>query len=271
MASGSNSAQPERESVITVISIPQHQNDDITSPMTETTPVVPPPPVVVEASTTSSHLENASNDVSEDKSDSQTQGTNEKLTSQSPMRKDLRGMMKMEAKFDDGYDTDGEAGPFYDCHNDEGPQLYDEEELTTIDVDAVMNDDEQGGVDDELVQLADGSDADADGEGDSEDIVEATVVPEHIPIEESVLNGMKVLDLKEQLKLRGQPVGGIKSVLLSRLKKALDEKIPVGGGKESTTTTKEKDESNKKKGLGGIFPDTAFWKPLKAIVNPTTC
>ena len=91
------------------------------------------------------------------------------------------------------------------------------------------------------------NDGDGDNDGGGKDVVEATIVPEHIPIEESVLNGMKVVELKEQLKLCGQPVGGVKSALLRRLKKALDEKIPVGGGKETTTTTKEKENNNKRK------------------------
>ena len=54
----------------------------------------------------------------------------------SPKRKDLVLMSSREEKFDDGYDTDGQAGPFFDCIQEEGEQDFDEDALATIFVDA---------------------------------------------------------------------------------------------------------------------------------------
>ena len=43
---------------------------------------------------------------------------------------------------------------------------------------------------------------------------------------------MKIPDLKEELKKRGQPLLGNKGALVERLRSALAKKIPAGNGKK---------------------------------------
>jgi hypothetical protein len=46
----------------------------------------------------------------------------------SPRDKSIKDMKNKEDAFDDGYDSDGEMGPFYNRTDKEGPQLFNEEE-----------------------------------------------------------------------------------------------------------------------------------------------
>ena len=46
----------------------------------------------------------------------------------SPRDKSIKDMKNKEDGFDDGYDSDGEMGPFYIRTNKEGPQLFNEED-----------------------------------------------------------------------------------------------------------------------------------------------
>ena len=71
---------------------------------------------------------------------------------------------------------------------------------------------------------------------------------------------MKIPDLKEGLKNRGQPLLGKRGVLVERLLSALAKKIPVGNVKKSNPKKSDKNNSG-----GGIkwFTDTAYWRVLK--------
>ena len=49
----------------------------------------------------------------------------------SPHQRNLGKLSQMEDKFNEGYDSDGEAGPFCSIEDIEGPQDFDEEPLKT--------------------------------------------------------------------------------------------------------------------------------------------
>ena len=71
---------------------------------------------------------------------------------------------------------------------------------------------------------------------------------------------MKIPELKEELKNRGQPLLGNKGALVERLLSALAKKIPVGNKKKPKPNNSDKSKSG-----GGMkwFPDTAYWRFLK--------
>ena len=68
---------------------------------------------------------------------------------------------------------------------------------------------------------------------------------------------MEVIDLKTELKKRGQPTSGNKGALLARLVDALELKIPIGGKKKALQ------EPIKKSGLKA-FPDMVYWRVLQS-------
>ena len=49
------------------------------------------------------------------------------LLQTSPQRRDFSVLIRNEERFDDGYDTDGDIGPFFDAVQYEGEQQFDEE------------------------------------------------------------------------------------------------------------------------------------------------
>ena len=67
---------------------------------------------------------------------------------------------------------------------------------------------------------------------------------------------MKVSELKHELSIRGQPVGGRKVVLLERLKTALFQQCAI----QSTNNNPQQTTDN----LSGFSPD-AKWRPLVAM------
>ena len=85
-------------------------------------------------------------------------------------------------------------------------------------------------------------------------------VDDHIPIEEDAVNKMKIPELREELKKRGQTLLGNKGVLVELLLSALGKKIPVGNGKNPKPKKIDKSKSG-----GGMkwFLDTAYWRVLK--------
>ena len=70
---------------------------------------------------------------------------------------------------------------------------------------------------------------------------------------------MKVIEIQKELKERNLRVTGNKAELLSRLRKGLSDKVPVGAKKADRT---EKKASNS---LAAAFLSTVFWKPLVAL------
>ena len=71
---------------------------------------------------------------------------------------------------------------------------------------------------------------------------------------------MKIPELKEELKKRGQPLLGKHGALVERLLSSLSKKIPVGNGKNPNP--KKSDKSNSGGGMKW-FPYTTHWGVLK--------
>ena len=175
----------------------------------------------------------------------------------SPDQRDLSKLIEMEDKFDDGYDSDGAIGPFWECLEEEGLQDYDEEEMTEVASTTEVLPDEQ--------ETENACTSEPDREEKEEcmaEVLEPKPPPMvHLPIETDVLKGMKVPELKLELKKRGQPVGGNKSVLQRRLEVALSKKLPVINNGE--TTSKKKFLAKKKTATGiSAFAEGAYWKVL---------
>ena len=81
----------------------------------------------------------------------------------------------------------------------------------------------------------------------------------NIPMEENILKIMRAIEIRKELKERNFLVTGNKAELLSRLRKGLSDKVPVGAKKADRT---EKKASNS---LAAAFLSTVFWKPLVAL------
>ena len=171
-------------------------------------------------------------------------GTNTTQIPFSPHRKSLNDFRKNESKFEDGYDSDGAAGPFFDCLEEEGDQIFDEEDLDLVDAMAaiIMEDDKEK-------------------EGDVIDVVEE--VPKHVPIAENILVKLKVAELRLELKMRNCPVSGKKPELVCRLREALAKEIPVSVSLQNKRTDTGKEKLNQ------IFHPTAFWKELECEKDAT--
>ena len=174
---------------------------------------------------------------------------------QSPCQRELLGIVTLKSKFEEGYDSDGESGPWCDMEALEGEQDFEEDDLLEVDFE-----------EDELLEVGIGADIEKER---SKDIEPCTNVAEsieddlvmspdtgHIAIEVDVLKKMKVVDLKSELKKRGQPTSGNKSQLLTRLIDALDNKIPVGHRKEAVKKSSAPSQMK-------AFPNTAYWRVLK--------
>ena len=101
------------------ITVDTSQNASIMSPMTDFTPLV----TNTEHSATSSGPSVTTISTLMD-----LNGNKEVLSSNSPRRGSI-DIKEVEKKFDEGYDTDGEVGPFYDPWIEEGDQVFDKEGL----------------------------------------------------------------------------------------------------------------------------------------------
>ena len=179
----------------------------------------------------------------------------------SPKTRDLSGIVAKEDGFEDGYDSDGEIGPFYDAVEEEGEQVFDE---------PMWN--ETGG--DEGYVSCEESVTDSTKEAPVEAINEDEMLPTNIDlpvnIDSSVLMGFNVKTLKEELRIRQQSMSGNKAVLQYRLKHSLT--IPVisvliGGAKSTKPKQKigkpKKGKPKSTKGNGmKWFSDDAFWTEL---------
>jgi hypothetical protein len=131
----------------------------------------------------------------------------------SPRLKNLSDMEKNDNKFENGYDSDGDDGPFYDVTLREGKQFFDE-------------DDDDGNIFVPERAIDDIAAADDVVGGAEEEEKEEEEVGIHVPIDEEDLEKMKGAQLKQELKLRYESTAGIKAELLKRLKKALQEEKP---------------------------------------------
>ena len=191
------------------------------------------------------------------------------LDLQSPRAINIRDIRKYESKFDQGYDSDGEAGPWCEMEKEEGPQFFEEKFL----FDPILT---NLPADEPPPSLVTNSTAPST----------LTLPPpsppppnSHVPIDGNDLKGMKVAALKDELRARGESVSGNKSVLLRQLMKALENMVPVRFSKKSNNkfasrqSSKGDDgkESEKKKKDSGMrfFSKDSYWKeifPLDDVV-----
>ena len=127
----------------------------------------------------------------------------------SPHIRSLRQIELLETKFDEGYDSDGESGPFIRMEDVEGEQIFDEnglpevaptEEATAVTVES------------------------GDGENKSEE-------PRHVPIKEDDLKKMSRDALKDELRLRGQALLGKKTSTIGEIGNSISGRS-AGGKKE---------------------------------------
>jgi hypothetical protein len=95
----------------------------------------------------------------------------------SPRDKSIRDIVNKEDAFHDGYDSDGELGPFYNRTDKEGQQLFNEDD-----------DDGVGFVAERAIDDETGVGADTDGSDTDTDVGEEEVT--HVPFDLDTLNGM---------------------------------------------------------------------------------
>ena len=196
----------------------------------------------------------------------------------SPAERDLSSLSQYEERFDDGYDSDGMIGPFWECRDLEGEQDFEEDIIDALredgheSMEVTMLDGFQVSAFDINEPPPESNDAITTQE---ESKIEADTPPNrHVPISDDVLKGLKVKDLKDELRRRQQPVSGNKSVLLRRLEHALENKLPVVCVTNESMAASASD-SKKPKGMGA-FADGAYWRvlhpneeSLKEPENPT--
>ena len=121
-----------------------------------------------------------------------------------------------------GYDSDGYKGPFYEGIKAEGTLIIDDEEEVGV-----------AGI--EVASTAENR--------------ENPKNPEVLGID--MVDKMKVVELKAELKKRGVSIRGKKEELINRLKKAIEEKMPIVG---------EGNDKNELDYAGEGFPLGAKWE-----------
>jgi hypothetical protein len=182
-----------------------------------------------------------------------------------------------EVRFDEGYDSEGELGPFSSVVEIEGKQDFDEEALPQERKDDLDGSDLLGpshtGPPDAVKDTfsTDAADAaqkpmstaigDAASNDDTETEVESQQV-KHDGLTDSVIQEMKVADLKEQLRKRRCPVGGKKDELVARLKKAVALGEPVYNQRNRKGSAFKASKPVKPELTG--FPEGTKWKVLVA-------
>jgi hypothetical protein len=161
-------------------------------------------------------------------------------------------MKNKEDAFDDGYDSDGEMGPFYNRTDKGGQQLFNEDE-----------DDGVGFVAERAIGV--GADTDTNGADEV-----------HVQIDDDTINKINMIKLRNELKLRQQSIYGVKFKLKDRLIKTLDKKLPKYTAESLAKKKATATEAKKKNTTHGLssFSKNAFWKELKpnqaAVQEPTT-
>jgi hypothetical protein len=180
----------------------------------------------------------------------------------SPRDRSIKDMKNKEDEFDNGYDSDGEMGPFNNRIDKEGQQLFNEDDDDGVGFVAERAIDDERDVDTDVLDMD----------------VAVVVIPNHIPIDSDTLNQLTMVELRIELKLRDQPTYGAKFKLKERLIKALDKKLPKYTVESLAKKKSAATEAKKKNSIEGLssFSKTAFWqelKPNEAIVeepaNPT--
>ena len=173
----------------------------------------------------------------------------------SPQQVKLRHQFKNESRFDEGYDSDGNMGPYVNPEVTEDEEIFEDDSLPASEPIHVL--------------------AQNKGNGIAEPGTTVSTMPPldtnvFIPIENELIEKMKVKQLREALKERGESTAGKKDDLLRRLQAAMVAKKPVLS--ESQREAKAKDNADKGRKIGKGFPPTAQWKSLTvddtAVVEP---
>ena len=181
-----------------------------------------------------------------------------------PKVRNLQHIEKSESAFDEGYDSDGEMGPFWDAVQEEGDQYWEEQQLpphrnetTTI----VTNS-----------ETTTNAGSNHDG-GESDGRTEETRTP--LTLDE--IKSKKREWIANELKLRLRPFHGKKLELAERLKKAMDKGVKRLDSLEEVRAAKankakQKKKKNKQMNQMKNFPPTATWRELvpniEAVVEP---
>jgi hypothetical protein len=158
----------------------------------------------------------------------------------------------------EGYDSDGELGPFYNRTDKEGPQLFNEDDDNGVGFVA------ERAIDDERGVGADMDGTDTDGADEA-----------HVPILLDEIDKMNMIELKNELKLQQQSLYGVKFKLKDQLIEALEKKVPKYTEESLAKKKAAASEAKKKNPTQGLssFSKTAFWKELKpneAVVQEPT-
>ena len=159
----------------------------------------------------------------------------------SPSQRIIPSTVYNEDKMNEGYDTDGEIGPFFDTVENEGEQLF--EELPAPGTRRV------GG--------------DVGGEGTGGGGVGGSAGGGSAATTTGAAAGIatkSVAWIRNELKLRNQSITGRKDVLVERLKAAIDKKVT-----KYKTLEDAKRNSNPTGKVDGMksFATTAYWEPLE--------
>eukprot|EP00536_Pseudo-nitzschia_multiseries_P012282 jgi/Psemu1/31577/gm1.31577_g len=133
----------------------------------------------------------------------------------SPRLRVLQNFTRHESRFSDGYDSDGEKGPFLDAIWAKGDQHREESEQSfhfgpdAAAATAAAEEDEENSSSDEEEDSSSAEEQEQEEEGDDDENLQTK----------------SVVWLRQELKLRRQPTSGNKAVLVSRLTKAIDQDI----------------------------------------------
>ena len=220
----------------------QHNTSTDTSSKNTSVSVQPSTPSNNDDINKNDHLDSSATTLTMDDEGRTYRPVTEVAVNTSPRLRNLSNVKVLEKKFCDGYDSDGENGPFNNMEELEGPQMVDEEELPVG----------------KLVE------ARIEENNDDRTVIQGNFVD----IAEDRLRTMKRDELKEELRLRGQALSGNKDALLSRLKEALVNNIGIGySNKENVNKQKNTKEKKKPAGMGA-FCEGAYWEVLQADDTP---
>ncbi|GFH49623.1 hypothetical protein CTEN210_06099 [Chaetoceros tenuissimus] len=164
-------------------------------------------------------------------------------------RRKIKNITEEEAN-PDGYDSDGEAGPFFDVWDIEGTQDPDEE-VSALPTEGIVVPEAILNTLSPVPVAIQNSEATNNKE------------PVFIPIAVDEVEKMFMNDLKHELKIRNLSYQGKKDALRKRLLKALEDQVKVCKF-DIKPIVKKKNE------VGTGFPDTAFWKELQADEKPVS-
>jgi hypothetical protein len=155
----------------------------------------------------------------------------------SPQAKKIASNMKRyESRFEEGYDSDGSIGPFYDAVAEEGEQDYDDDDEIpegALEETAASAKDPPQNVSENVSDKTPAQSADA------------TIVN----LTEAKIALLNREQLKVECRQRGQTVGGNKSQLQERLREALKNGVAVktDGALTSTTTGNKNAEPKRRR------------------------